>query len=147
MLRSDYHISKMDCPSEEELIRLKLDGLRDIRKLEFDLDSRRLVIFHSNENPEIIDRLEELNLGSKYVKTVEYEGEIEKENGEVQSKLLWTVLAINFGFFLVELITGLLSRSMGLVADSLDMLADPTVYVLIIWAVGSTSAPALATAI
>jgi len=43
MLRSDYHISKMDCPSEEELIRLKLDGLRDMRKLEFDLDSRRLV--------------------------------------------------------------------------------------------------------
>lgn len=140
MLKSEYHISKMDCPSEENLIRMKLDGLQEIEKLDFDLDARRLVVFHSGKNNEITDRLKGLNLGSELVDTGEYKGEIEKERNEVQSKLLWTVLSINLGFFLIEIIFGLISRSMGLVADSLDMLADASVYGLSLWAVGSTIA-------
>jgi len=140
MLKSEYHISKMDCPSEENLIRLKLDGLLEIRKLEFDVENRQLLVFHSGQYQEITDLLQELNLGSKHVETIEYDGEIENESNDVQSKLLWTVLAINLGFFLIEITTGLLSRSMGLVADSLDMLADASVYGLSLWAVGSTVA-------
>lgn len=140
MLKSVFHISKMDCPSEENMIRLKLDDLAEIEKLEFDLDSRQLLVFHSLENQEITERLRELNLGSEHIETIEYEGDIDKGNTEVQSKLLWTVLAINLGFFLIEIIAGLLSRSMGLVADSLDMLADASVYGLSLWAVGSTVA-------
>lgn len=140
MLKSEYHISKMDCPSEENMIRLKLDGIPGIGKLDFDLDARRLLVFHSAANNEITTRLDELNLGSKLIDTVEYEGDIVKEGNEVQSKLLWTVLAINFIFFLIEITTGLISRSMGLVADSLDMLADASVYGLSLWAVGSTIA-------
>jgi Co/Zn/Cd efflux system component len=130
----------MDCPSEENLIRLKLDGLLEIRKLEFDVENRQLLVFHSGQYQEITDLLQELNLGSKHVETIEYDGEIENESNDVQSKLLWTVLAINLGFFLIEITTGLLSRSMGLVADSLDMLADASVYGLSLWAVGSTVA-------
>lgn len=140
MHKSEYHISKMDCPSEENMIRLKLDGLKAIAKLDFDIDARRLLVFHSGKNDEITERLNELNLGSEHLETVEFLGEIEKESKEVQTKLLWTVLAINFGFFLIEITTGLLSRSMGLVADSLDMLADAFVYGLSLWAVGSTVA-------
>ncbi len=93
MLKSVYHISKMDCPSEENTIRLKLDGLTDVVKLEFDLDSRQLIVFHSIENHEITDRLQELNLGSEHIETIEYKREIKKESNDVQSKLLWTVLA------------------------------------------------------
>ena len=130
----------MDCPSEENMIRLKLDGLTEIRKLEFDIENRQLLVFHSGKDQEITDRLQELNLGSEHVETIEYGGEIEKESKEVQSRLLWTVLAINFSFFLIEITAGLLSRSMGLVADSLDMLADASVYGLSLWAVGSTMA-------
>ena len=122
------------------MIRLKLDGLTEIRKLEFDIENRQLLVFHSQKNQEIADRLQELNLGSEHVETIEYVGEIEKESKEVQSRLLWTVLAINFSFFLIEITAGLLSRSMGLVADSLDMLADASVYGLGLWAVGSTVA-------
>ena len=122
------------------MIRLKLDGLTAVRKLEFDLESRKLLVFHAEKNQEITDRLQELNLGSEHVETIEFEGEIEKESNEVQSRLLWTVLAINLSFFLIEITAGLLSRSMGLVADSLDMLADASVYGLSLWAVGSTIA-------
>ena len=122
------------------MIRLKLDGLEEIKNLDFDLDSRKLYVFHSLENQEITDRLKELNLGSEHIETIEYIGDIDKGSNNVQSKLLWTVLAINLGFFLIEITTGLLSRSMGLVADSLDMLADASVYGLSLWAVGSTVA-------
>jgi Co/Zn/Cd efflux system component len=128
----------MDCPSEENMIRLKLNELPGIEKLEFDLDSRQLYVIHSLDHQEISERLQGLNLGSEYVETVEFEGEIDYESKDVQSRLLWIVLAINLGFFLFEIIAGLLSNSMGLVADSLDMLADASVYGLSLWAVGSS---------
>jgi len=48
---------------------------------------------------------------------------------------LWIVLLINLGFFVIEIAAGFISGSMGLVADSLDMLADAVVYGLSLWAV------------
>ena len=61
-------------------------------------------------------------------------------NASTQRKILWTVLVINFGFFVIEITTGLISESMALVADSLDMLADALVYGLSLLAVGATVA-------
>lgn len=139
MIKSEYHISKMDCPSEENMIRMKLDGIEVIRKLEFDIENRNLTVFHSREDEEILSRLESLNFGAKhtYSSSID-EKEVTIESSDVQSKLLWTILIINFGFFIIEMTTGLISKSMGLVADSLDMLADSFVYGLSLWAVGST---------
>nr|WP_319271137.1 cation transporter [uncultured Draconibacterium sp.] len=140
MLKSEYHISKMDCPSEENMIRMKLDGIQAIKKLEFDIENRNLTVFHSEENEEILSRLESLNFNAKLSTTNEVdENEFATESSDVQSKLLWSVLLINFGFFIIEMSTGLISRSMGLVADSLDMLADSFVYGLSLWAVGSSA--------
>ena len=50
------------------------------------------------------------------------------------------MLAINFGFFAIEMTTGFISGSMGLIADSLDMLADAFVYAISLFAVGGTLA-------
>lgn len=139
MLKTEYHIAKMDCPSEENMIRMKLDGIEVIKKLEFDIANRNLTVYHSNEDDEILSRLEALNFGARFTHSVSVdENEVAAENSDVQSKLLWSVLIINFGFFIIEMTTGLISRSMGLVADSLDMLADSFVYGLSLWAVGST---------
>ena len=139
MFKSEYHIAKMDCPSEENMIRMKLDGIQAIKKLEFDIENRNLTIFHSEEDEEILSRLESLNFGAKLSATHEVdENEFATESSGVQSKLLWSVLLINLGFFIIEMATGLISKSMGLVADSLDMLADSFVYGLSLWAVGST---------
>ncbi|MCU4173983.1 cation transporter [Carboxylicivirga sp. N1Y90] len=139
MLESIYHISKMDCPSEENMIRMKLDGLQVIKKLEFDIENRNLTVFHSEEDKEILSRLEALNFGAKLTQTSSIDdNEVALEDSDVQSKLLWSVLIINFAFFIIEMTTGLISKSMGLVADSLDMLADSFVYGLSLWAVGST---------
>ena len=138
MYKSTYKISKMDCPSEETLIRMKLEGLPMIKSLVFDIPNRKLTVFHSEENPEIEKSLNELNLGAEYKETTIVQQDVFDDSSSIQSKLLWTVLIINFVFFIIEITTGLISKSMGLVADSLDMLADALVYGLSLWAVGST---------
>lgn len=38
---SVYAVPKMDCPSEERMIRLALNGFEEIRALSFDLSNRR----------------------------------------------------------------------------------------------------------
>jgi len=43
----------------------------------------------------------------RHVGIADYQGDIEMASSEVQSSLLWTVLAINSGFFLIEMTTGL----------------------------------------
>jgi len=129
----------MDCPSEENLIRMKLSGMAGIKKLEFDLSRRVLNIFHSTEPCLIENSLSDLNLGSRLIQTIKTD-QIEFEETSNQKRLLWTVLLINFAFFLLEMTTGLISRSMGLVADSLDMLADSFVYGLSLFAVGGAMA-------
>lgn len=137
MHKTVFHISKMDCPSEENLIRLKLNGIKDISRLDFDIENRKLTVYHKN-NLELIDKsIAELNLDSKIISTEVFSDEIHSEESN-QRKVLWSVLIINFAFFLIEIISGLISNSMGLVADSLDMLADAFVYGISLYAVGGT---------
>ena len=127
----------MDCPSEENLIRMKLDGISSIANLDFDIPNRKLTVFHSGEIDQIEKSVIELNLGGKKISTEQTEQTEFKENAN-QKKLLWSVLAINFTFFIIEMTTGIISKSMGLVADSLDMLADSFVYGISLFAVGGT---------
>ncbi|BAO44385.1 cation transporter [Thiolapillus brandeum] len=57
-----------------------------------------------------------------------------------QSRVLWTLLAINGVMFVIELSIGWYAQSTGLIADSLDMLADATVYGIGLYAVGQSLA-------
>jgi Co/Zn/Cd efflux system component len=139
MKKTTFHVSKMDCPSEENMIRLKLDGL-PFQKLDFDIPNRNLYVFHDGDLTTISQALNELNLGSSLIHTEEDYGIYTESSHSSEKKLLWAVLTINFGFFIIEIITGFMSRSMGLVADSLDMLADAIVYGLSIYAVGHSVA-------
>jgi len=127
----------MDCPSEENLIRMKLDGISSIANLDFDVPNRKLTVFHSGEIDQIEKSVIELNLGGKKIST-EKTDRTDFEENKNQKKLLWSVLVINFAFFIIEMTTGLFSKSMGLVADSLDMLADSFVYGISLFAVGGT---------
>ena len=126
----------MDCPSEENLIRMKLNSFTQIKNLEFDIPSRLVAIFHDNDIPEIEHALKDLNLGSEKIGTEISELKILETDHRKEKKLLWTVLLINFILFLIEIVTGFMANSMGLVADSLDMLADAIVYGLSLYAVG-----------
>lgn len=137
MQKTIFEITKMDCPSEENLIRMKLDEISSIENLNFDIPNRKLTVFHSGEIDQIEKSVIELNLGGKKISTERTEQTDFNENTN-QKKLLWIVLAINFVFFIIEISTGLISKSMGLVADSLDMLADSFVYGISLFAVGGT---------
>ncbi|WP_417800545.1 cation transporter [Tenacibaculum sp.] len=137
MYKTIFEITKMDCPSEERLIRMKLDGISGIANLKFDIPNRKLTVFHNEEVDVIKTSVIELNLGGKRVST-EKSSQTDFEENTNQKKLLWAVLGINAAFFIVEMTTGIISKSMGLVADSLDMLADSFVYGISLFAVGGT---------
>lgn len=137
MKKTIFEITKMDCPSEENLIRMKLDEFSSIAHLDFDITNRKLTIFHFNQLNQIENAIIELNLGGKKV-TTEKTTQTNFGENKNQKKILWSVLIINFSFFIIEITSGLISRSMGLIADSLDMLADSLVYGISLFAVGGT---------
>tara|TARA_R110002033_G_scaffold169853_1_gene211095 strand:+ start:7544 stop:8335 length:792 start_codon:yes stop_codon:yes gene_type:complete len=137
MQKTVFKISKMDCPSEENLIKMKLSDIDGIKQLDFNLEERILTLYHNSNVNEIGNALKELKLNESLISSEETDTII-TESTRSQSKLLWTVLIINFAFFIIEMSTGIISKSMGLVADSLDMLADSFVYGLSLIAVGGT---------
>lgn len=139
MEKTKFRISKMDCPCEEQMIRMKLDDMRNISSLDFDIPNRQLTVFHVGSYEPILQRLDSLMFDSSFIDSVSiYDYKAEADNSYREKKLLWQVLAINFFFFTLEIITGFISNSMGLVADSLDMLADSIVYGLALFAVGGS---------
>lgn len=118
---------------------MKLDG-QQFQKLEFDIPNRNLYVYHDGQVTSIFEAVSDLKLGASLIKTEESEFSNVNDDHSKEKKLLWTVLWINFLLFILEIITGFVSRSMGLVADSLDMLADAIVYGLSLYAVGHVAA-------
>ena len=64
MNKTMFDVPKMDCPSEERVIRLALDGA-SVSRLEFDLSARSLVVWHEEPAPAIAARLEPLGYGAR----------------------------------------------------------------------------------
>ncbi len=138
MQKTIFHISQMDCPSEEQLIRLKLSEISSVQKLSFDLQARNLTVFSENGVDEILTNLNSLNLGTQLLETQETFDWEDDKSDIIDRGLLWKVLLINFAFFGIEIIAGFVFHSMGLVADSLDMLSDALVYGLSIYAISGS---------
>jgi len=141
--RSLFAVPKMDCPSEENLIRMALDDLGMVLSLDFDLSGRRLAVVHRGDAAAVLGRLEPLGLGASLLAS---EGVAETEvaaadpaEDAAEAKVLKTLLAINGGMFVVEMAVGLLAQSTGLIADSLDMFADAAVYGVALYAVGGAA--------
>jgi len=85
MFKSVFTVSKMDCPSEESLIRMKLEGLSAIKNLVFDIENRKLTVFHAEKTPEIEQRLKELNLGAEHKDTIDVQEDEFIDNSRAQS--------------------------------------------------------------
>lgn len=139
MQKTTYKIQKMDCASEENIIRMKLDGMEVIKALQFDIAQRKLDVLHEGKAEPITKAIDSLNFNSSLLHSEEIDDEeqlLMVDTTAQERKLLWKVLAINFFFFALEIITGFISGSIGLVADSLDMLADAIVYGLALFVVG-----------
>jgi len=128
----------MDCPSEEQMIRMKLEELTNIESLRFDIPERRLDVYHTSGYDSIFAALDSLGLDTKFISSGQAATPMTNGLHRQERQVLWQVLAINFFFFVLEMLTGFIAGSMGLVADSLDMLADSIVYALSLFAVGGT---------
>ena len=127
----------MECAAEEQLVRLTLADLDGIERVVVDLDAREVMVDHVLE-PSVIDAaLETLDLDTVHL----------DDNGEIavaadprrERHALVIAFVINAGFLVGELTIGLISRSMSLVADALDMGADASVYALSLVAVGTST--------
>lgn len=139
--RSTFSVPKMDCPSEENMIRMALQGLPGLQSLSFDLSKRELAAVHSGDAKALLERLAPLNLGATVHESMPISSQqaaVAADDGEdaAEAKTLRTLLAINGVMFVFELALGLFAQSTGLIADSLDMFADAAVYGLALYAVG-----------
>ena len=52
---SEYHVPKMDCPSEEGMIRMALDSVEPKVTLEFDTLKRKVRVYHG-DNADLIEK-------------------------------------------------------------------------------------------
>jgi Co/Zn/Cd efflux system component len=137
LTRSVFRVPGMDCPTEEQLIRMALAGTDGVQSLDFDLADRQLEAIHVGSAESLLAALTPLRLGARLDSSTPLDpatappahaGADQSAGAGPQRRALWWVLGINATMFIVELIAGLLAGSAGLVADSLDMLADATIY-------------------
>jgi len=118
---SEFIVPKMDCPSEERLIRLSLDSIKPSVGLLFDIPARKVRVFHDDNLNEITTRLESLKFGAKLENTQETCGKevakataSAKETEAQEMQILKWLLAINGFMFVVEIIVGWMAQSAGL---------------------------------
>lgn len=142
MQKTLLSIPKMDCPSEEKLIRIALDGTSFIKSLSFDLSKREMTVIHEENSETVLRFLEPLNFGAKVLYSEAHPpseaDEIELMGASGEAKVLKTLLFINAIMFAFEIAFGWIAQSTGLIADSLDMFADAAVYGVSLYAVAKT---------
>lgn len=142
--RSVFHVPGMDCPTEEQLVRMALSEVTEVRSLEFDLGARELEAVHTGPSDPLLAALEPLGMGAELRDVTALDPtdavlDAVSASPESQRRALWWVLGINAAMFVIELVAGLVAQSTGLVADSLDMLADASIYAIALLAAGNVA--------
>lgn len=64
MKETVYRVDKMDCPTEEQLIRKRLEGHEGVQELKFNLMDRKLTVIHTLEETALDKELDALGLGA-----------------------------------------------------------------------------------
>ncbi len=123
------------------MIRMALDGLAGVAELHFDLQARTLTVLHTGDPDPLLAKLEPLGLGATVTRSDEALADevVARASDAAEARTLRVLLAVNAAMFVVELVAGWLAQSTGLIADSLDMLADAMVYGLSLYAVGKAA--------
>lgn len=141
---SVFSISKMDCPSEENLIRMAVNDLSGVQSLSFDLSKREVKVVHQGMPDTLLERLRPLQLDASLIRSAPIDSVADlvgpdHDTSADETRTLRLLLGINGLMFFVELVLGLVAQSTGLIADSLDMFADAAVYGLSLYAVGKAA--------
>lgn len=137
---STFEVRRMDCPSEVSMIRTAFEASEDVHLGEVDLARRRIEVVHSTDSDHVLGLLTPLALGARLLTqrpaTAEDVDPVAAKDSSVQRQALIAVLVINLSMFVAESVAGWFAQSTGLMADSLDMLADAAVYGVSLFAVG-----------
>jgi Co/Zn/Cd efflux system component len=136
MTMTRFRVGRMDCAAEERLVRLRLDAVAGVRRVDVDLDHRTVVVEHDADVAEITAALAGLELDSSELAANDTPVPAPAVDPHREQRALLIALGINAAFFAGEFAAGLLARSLSLIADSLDMAADASVYALSLVAVG-----------
>ena len=144
MTTTRFRVGKMDCAAEEQLVRMRLDAVAGVRRVDIDLANRTVAVDHEGTVGEIAAALDSLDLGSTELDSTALEDDnapdsVSSVDPRREHRALLLALVINASFFFGEFITGVLARSLGLIADALDMGADASVYALSLFAVGRSA--------
>jgi Co/Zn/Cd efflux system component len=138
----------MDCPAEEQMIRLRLADLPVVR-LDVDLPGRRLTVDHGGAATDVLQALRPLGYGAELAQTMPLQeattAPSDAQNA-AEARVLKQLLAINAAMFVIEIGAGWWARSAGLLADAMDMFADAAVYGVALYATGRTARHQLAAA-
>ncbi|WP_020677988.1 heavy metal translocating P-type ATPase [Geopsychrobacter electrodiphilus] len=85
------HISGMDCPTEEGLIRRKLNGMEGVFALDFNLVQRKLTLDHSPEVlPQVLQALKSLDLEARVIDDADTGAELAEA-----TKINWWPMAVS----------------------------------------------------
>ena len=139
MTTTRFRVHKMDCAAEEQLVRMRLDAVAGISRVEIDLANRTVAVVHEGDVEEVACALDSLDLDSTELDHDTQRGPIASVDPRREQRALLLALGINAAFFFGEFIAGVLARSLGLIADALDMGADASVYALSLFAVGRSA--------
>lgn len=144
---SIFNVPKMDCPSEENLIRTAFAHYEEPPTFEFDLAHRKVRVYHGDNIAEkVAQTMSSVGLGATLDSLESVDRDAVRraqqvaQSGEVREAwaLRW-LLAINAVMFAIEFGVGIVAQSTGLIADSLDMFADAAVYGASLYAVGKAA--------
>jgi Co/Zn/Cd efflux system component len=144
MHRTVLSVPKMDCPAEAEAVRSVL-GRLGITRIDVDIVRREAIVFHDAPVDDLLKAAAPLQfdvtvMQSEAGASLPSPSAADQDGAMSEARVLKTLLAINGFMFLTEMTVGLFSHSAGLIADSLDMLADAFVYALSLYAVGGAIA-------
>ncbi|MEQ8455024.1 MAG: cation transporter [Sandaracinaceae bacterium] len=136
--RTVIRVPGMDCTAEEALVRATLQARPKVETIACDLQTREVTITHQNDEG-VVEAVATLGFGAELVAAEQTE-RTEQPDEDTRShagerRVLTQVLVINAVMFVVELALGWVAQSTGLLADSLDMLADASVYAISLYVV------------
>jgi Co/Zn/Cd efflux system component len=139
MTTTRFRVAKMDCTAEEQLVRMRLDAVDGVSRVEIDLVDRTVAIDHECSVGEVASALDSLDLDSTQLADLPGHAPVSPVDPRSERRALLVALGVNGLFFFGEFVAGVLARSLGLIADALDMGADASVYALSLFAVGRSA--------
>ena len=118
---------------------MRLADVEGVETIQIDLDARTVTVYHVTDTDLALGALDDLNLETTQLSDDTIVGAPAQDDTDGRERrVLVVALVINAVLFVAEFAAGIVSHSMGLIADSLDMLADASVYSLSIIAVGGS---------